>query len=183
MSRSKSALTPPAQARALGEALLAHRERLHAFIYRRTGDHAEAEDLTQQAFLEALQGLDGFRGESQASTWLFGIALNLVRNYLLRSPRRRFAHQGTSALAALPGEEASPQTQAEHRQLLMRLIDALGGMPAQTRDALLAISVDGLSYAQAAARLGVPVGTVRSRVSRARALLRERVDVAVGQVP
>ena len=95
-----------------------HRGRLQSFIERNIGRSSDAEELTQQAFVEAARSIVSFRGESALSTWLYGIAMNLVRNYLSRAPHRRYAFEDDSALESLATEGANPEQQAERRQLL-----------------------------------------------------------------
>lgn len=166
--------------RLLRDLVVSHRRQLHAFILRRIGDAAEAEDLTQQAFLQAVTHIERFRGASQLSTWLFGIALNLVRNHLSRAPQRCHPHDTLDAAVELHADDADPALRSEQRRLAAQLLDALQTLPAEVRDVLLAVSIDELSYEQAAVMLSMPIGTVRSRVSRARSTLRARLDRAGG---
>ncbi|MEY4712622.1 MAG: hypothetical protein RIS88_2072 [Pseudomonadota bacterium] len=77
----------------------AHHQRLYRFVVKHIGWSTDAEDITQQAFVEAAQSFATFKGQSELSTWLYGIAMNLVRNYLSRSPHRRYAFEGEDALA------------------------------------------------------------------------------------
>jgi RNA polymerase sigma-70 factor (ECF subfamily) len=161
-----------------------HGQRLHRYVARHIGDCSDAEDLAQQAFVEAATSYGRFRGESQPSTWLYGIAMNLVRNHLSRAPSRRFQFEGEEALDDHASERPDPARQFELTQamhLLQRELDDL--MPEQ-REVLLMVALDELSYEQAADQLAIPVGTVRSRVSRARSQLRRRLAGAgVGEVP
>ncbi len=71
-----------------------HQGRLYRFIVKHIGWGSDAEDLTQQAFVEAARSFSTFKGASELSTWLYGIAMNLVRNYLSRSPHRRYTFEG-----------------------------------------------------------------------------------------
>lgn len=153
-----------------------HNERLRRFIVKHIGDISEAEDLAQQAFVEAARSYQTFRGESQLSTWLYGIALNLVRNYLSRAPERRYDLVGETDLAGLASDAPSPEESAQHSQTLHMLQEALGELPESMRTILLMVGLDNLSYEEAAAMLTVPVGTVRSRLSRARSALRVRLE-------
>jgi RNA polymerase sigma factor (sigma-70 family) len=153
-----------------------HRRKLHDFIARNIGQHSDAEDLTQQAFVEAARSIGEFRGESALSTWLYGIAMNLVRNYLSRAPHRRFVFEDQSVLESLSSQEAGPQEHLERRQMAQMLFAELEALPREMRDVLLLVAVDDLSYEQAATLLSIPVGTVKSRVSRTRATLRARLD-------
>lgn len=168
------AALPPASAdeRLFRELVATHTDRLRRFIVKHIGNDGEAEDLTQQAFLEAARSFGTFRGDSQLSTWLYGIALNLVRNHLSRAPERRFEFVAVGVLEQVACEGACPRTIIEHRQALEILAQALEELPAAKRDILLLMSLDDISYEEAARQLTLPVGTVRSRLSRARQALR-----------
>jgi RNA polymerase sigma-70 factor (ECF subfamily) len=154
-----------------------HRERLYRFVLRHIGHASDAEDLAQQAFVEAARTYAAFRGESQQSTWLYGIAMNLVRHHLTRSPAARHHHvDGDEALADLAGDDAPPDVRCDHAELVRHLEADLQELMPEMREVLLLVALDDLSYEEAAAMLAVPVGTVRSRVSRARAQLRQRMQ-------
>ena len=157
----------------LFKALVAqHGQRLYRYVLRHIGHAADAEDLAQQAFAEAARGYASFRGESQPSTWLYGIAMNLVRNHLSRSPQRRYAFDDESALDSVAGHGPDPEHQCAMGQLLRVLQAELDALMPEMREVLLLVALDDMPYEDAATLLAVPVGTVRSRVSRARAHLR-----------
>ena len=149
-----------------------HRQRLVRFVLRHVGHAAEAEDLAQQAFAEAARAYASFRGESQLSTWLYGIAMNLVRNHLSRSPQRLYRFEDQSALDATAGAGPDPEQQYAMSQLVRVLQAELDELMPEMREVLLLVALDDMPYEDAATLLAVPVGTVRSRVSRARAHLR-----------
>lgn len=151
------------------------RDRLYRFVMRHIGDSAEAEDLAQQAFVEAACSYEKFRGEAQLSTWLYGIAMNLVRNHLARSPSRRYRFEDESILHTTPGGQADPEQQCHLNELIVLLQGELDGLMPEMREVLLLVAMDEVSYEDAAALLSVPIGTVRSRVSRARMHLRSRL--------
>ena len=155
-----------------------HQKRLYRFVVKHIGWGSDAEYLTQQAFVEAAAAYASFRGSSELSTWLYGIAMNLVRNYLSRSPHRRFQFVDEEELdgSAAPGPD--PAQQLALGQTMAALQTALDALPPEMRDVLLLVALDELSYEDAAVMLSIPVGTVRSRVSRARATLRRRMDDA-----
>lgn len=153
-----------------------HRARLVRFVERRIGDRDDAEDLVQEALAEAALGLHRFRGASSLSTWVHGIALNLVRQHLARSPARRFRFDDDEdAIAGLACEMPGPDRRHELMQSLRRVEREVGRMPPTWRDALWAVSIDELGFSDAASRLGVSACAVRDRVARARARLQERV--------
>lgn len=154
-----------------------HRDRLYRFVLRHIGHSADAEDLAQTAFVEAARAYDRFRGESQLSTWLYGIALNLVRNHLSRSPQRLYQFD-EDAYDDLPGALPGPEHQREVTELVGLLDDGLTELSDEMREVLLLVALDDCSYEDAAQQLALPIGTVRSRVSRARSHLRRRFECA-----
>ncbi|MGX5658509.1 RNA polymerase sigma factor [Castellaniella ginsengisoli] len=166
----------PAEERLFRELVQEHSSRLQRFIIRHIGNSTEAEDLAQQAFTEAARSYRTFRGESQLSTWLYGIALNLIRNHLSRAPERRYDFVGDSSLADLATDALTPEEAAEQSQSMRLLQESLDELPESMRSILLLVGMDNLSYEEAAALLSVPIGTVRSRLSRARTALRDRLQ-------
>lgn len=155
-----------------------HKQRLYRFILRNIGHQSDAQDLAQQAFLEAVRSFQLFKGESELSTWLYGIAMNLVRNYLSRSPHRRYEFIGEDALDGETDPRLSPQDSLEQAQQLRYLQQALSELPPTMQEIFMLVAVDEVSYEEAAVLLSVPIGTVRSRLSRARNALRARLVAA-----
>lgn len=159
-----------------------HSSRLYRFILKHIGNSSDAEDLAQQAFVEAVQAYRSFRGESQLSTWLYGIAMNLVRNYLSRAPHRRHHIVDESALDGMSESDLhgqtvhDPEQQLAQAQAFQQLDAALSELPVHMRELLLLVGVEALSYEEAAVLLTVPIGTVRSRLSRARKALSEKLE-------
>lgn len=141
--------------------------RLFRFVLKQVGNRADAEDLTQETFLQAFRGFDGFQGRSSASTWLFGIAVNLVRAHLRRCPRSGRTFLTDEALIDLPAE-GNPHASLEQRRRIEAIDKALSRLPDDWREILVCVSMEGLSYEQTATILGLPIGTVRSRLARAR---------------
>jgi RNA polymerase sigma factor (sigma-70 family) len=144
---------------------------LYRFILRRVGDANEAADLTQQTLLEALKGVDRFRDESQLNTWLYGIARNLIAHHFCRSPAYRFQWEDAEVLETTADTAVDPEMATSMKHLLQRVEVHMKSLPSEMRDTLSLVAVQALSYEEVAAIQGVPVGTVRSRLSRARSLL------------
>ncbi len=147
-------------------------DRIYNHCFRATGDWSEAEDATSTVFLEVWRHRQRVQlHDGSALPWLYGVATNVCRN-LTRSRRRR-----RRALAALPDPAAEPDHAERVTERLgsterMRsVLAAIESLPQHERDVLALVAWSGLSYEQAAAALDVPVGTVRSRLSRARARL------------
>ena len=132
------------------------------------GAGADVEDLTQETYLRALRGLPEFAGRSSARTWLFAIARRVAADHVRRAVRR-------PRLAALPDWQAAAETAgvADRPRFdeQYALADLLAGLAPDRREAFVATQVLGLSYAEAAEVCDCPVGTIRSRVARARAEL------------
>jgi RNA polymerase sigma factor (sigma-70 family) len=152
-----------------------HHKRLYRFILKHIGQSADAEDLTQQTFLEAARTYASFRGESALSTWLYGIAMNLTRNYLSRAPHRKYQFEDEQSLDEMAVESANPENELASQQTLKALQRELNDLPEEMREVLLLVALEELSYEEAAVMLSIPIGTVRSRVSRARTRLKQRL--------
>jgi RNA polymerase sigma-70 factor (ECF subfamily) len=127
----------------------------------RLGDRAEADDLTQEVYLRALPALARFRGDASARTWLLQIARHVCADHARRSVRRRAL---LGRVGARPDDDAAPDRSGE-----VDLDDAIARLDDDRRAAFVLTQVAGLSYAEAAEVCEVPVGTIRSRVARARA--------------
>ncbi len=168
-------LLAPADEALFRKLVQTHRHRLYRFVVKHIGWGTDAEDITQQAFVEAAHCYSTFKGESELSTWLYGIAMNLVRNYLSRAPHRRYIFEDDEVLGETSSPRPDPSEQLAQTQSVTALQKALEELPAEMRDVLLLVALDELSYEEAANLLSIPVGTVRSRVSRARAALRKRL--------
>src|SRR5690606_9935684 len=122
-----------------------------------------------------------FRGDSKLSTWLFGIAMNMVRNYLSRSPHRLYKFETEETLEDFLSSAADPGDHAEQKEMLELVLRAMDELPKEMSEVLTMVAVDEIPYQEVAVALAIPLGTVRSRVSRARAVLREHFERA--QVP
>jgi RNA polymerase sigma-70 factor (ECF subfamily) len=161
---------PPADADDFTHVVRAHGDAVYGFVLRRVGGaRALAEDLTREAFLRAWRGRRTVREETSMRGWLCAIAANVVRDHA-RAQRRRPAEVPPPEWLDVPDLGADPSSTA-----LADLRNALAALPARQREMFLLRERDGLSYAGIAAALGVPVGTVMSGLSRARAALTEAV--------
>ena len=129
----------------------------------RLGSRADADDLTQEVYLRALPALARFRGDASARTWLLQITRHVCADHVRRSTRRR-------ALRDRLARDVSPADLVEApRTGELDLDDAIAHLAGDRRDAFVLTQVAGLSYAEAASVCDVPIGTIRSRVARARA--------------
>jgi RNA polymerase sigma-70 factor (ECF subfamily) len=151
---------------------------LYYFVLKRVGHADDAADIAQQAFVEAACSLTSFRGEAEISTWIFGIATNLARNHISRAPKNRHRFESDDVLENCESPQPRPCESLSQRQGLELVSEAMERMPREMAQALNLVAVEELSYDDAAAQLNVPVGTVRSRVSRARAAVRQHLRSA-----
>ncbi|WP_341909749.1 sigma-70 family RNA polymerase sigma factor [Polaromonas sp. YR568] len=133
---------------------------------------AVAEELAQETFFAAWKKIPGFRKESKFSTWLLGIALNLARNHRNRGPARHEVElPDDDHLEVLLGADEAPEEQLGQRQMLTALDKALARLPADMREVTVLVRLEGMALQDVAKLLDVPMGTVKSRLSRARAQL------------
>ncbi|HEY7563898.1 MAG TPA: sigma-70 family RNA polymerase sigma factor [Acidimicrobiia bacterium] len=121
-------------------------------------DRSDADDLTQEVYARVHAALPGFRGEASARTWLLAIARNLCADTVRRRQRLRLLR------AMIPVASPVPSVSAQ-----VELMTLIADLPSDRREALVLTQIVGLSYAEAAAVCGCPLGTIRSRVARARA--------------
>lgn len=180
MPRDGTDHTPSARRPSFTEEALPHRGSLLARARRLTRDAEEAEDLVQEALLRAYVAFDGFRAGSNAGAWLNRILTNAFINRYRRRRREQAARQ-TGLLDHLycPGRLAAardPERRYLERAAAPRIARAVGGLPEHYREAMLLADVMDYSYREIAETLDCPVGTVMSRVSRGRSLLRTRLQ-------
>jgi RNA polymerase sigma-70 factor (ECF subfamily) len=165
----------PADADDFAVVVREHGDAVFGFVLRRVGGaRALAEDLTQEAFLRAWRGRRGIREETSMRGWLCAIAANVVRDDARRRSRRP-AEVPQPDWLDVPDASGDPSAVFAGAESLDRLRTALTALPANQREMFLLRERDGLSYADIAAALHCPVGTVMSGLSRARARLVEAV--------
>ncbi|WP_404802924.1 RNA polymerase sigma factor RpoE [Marinobacter denitrificans] len=150
-----------------------YQSRVASIISRYVYDSQEVMDLTQEAFVKAYRAIDRFRGDSAFYTWLYRIAVNTAKNFLESRGRRP---QGSADAVDAENyddgsklrDNASPEKLLQRDQLQEALREAIGNLPEELRSAFLLREYDGLSYEDIAGILECPIGTVRSRIFRAR---------------
>jgi RNA polymerase sigma factor (sigma-70 family) len=152
----------------------AHAADLLRYLWRRCGDRAQAEDLLSVVFLEAWRRRAALRPGAATRPWLYGIATNVLRNHRRSLRRHRAALERIAAAAPTCAPAADEQAAIQAR--LADALDALRRLPRREQDVVALCVWTQLSYEEAAAALGVPVGTVRSRLSRARSRLGALID-------
>lgn len=142
-------------------------ESLRRLAYRMLGDRVAMDDALQEAYVKAYRSLDSFAGEAAFGTWLYRIAANVCTDVLRRGARRR--EQPLDALDELADRTPGPERTATTRS---DLAAALAALAPDLRAVALLVDAEGMSYDQAGEVLGIPPGTVASRLNRARAALR-----------
>jgi RNA polymerase sigma-70 factor (ECF subfamily) len=164
-----------------------HQDRVYAFCLRMLSDREDALDVAQEVFLSAYRNLAGFRGEASLSTWLIRIAanrsLNRIRQRATRAAREVMSiePQGDSeSLFQPPGREGDrPDRMVESRETRKILEAAIANLDEDSRMLVLLSDVEGLSYEELSEEVGIPLGTVKSRLHRARMALRKMLAPVV----
>ena len=155
---------------AFNELVHRHKDRVYSVAARLLGDHSEAEDIAQETFFRAYEGITAFRGDAKFSSWLYRICYNLCLNY-----RERKKHSlGDSPLPEMiadPAARLPEQLIAKERQELMQR--ALSCLTPEFREVVVLYHTGQLSYEEIATLQGLPIGTVRSRLHRGREELKE----------
>ncbi|HEY0666278.1 MAG TPA: RNA polymerase sigma factor RpoE [Gallionella sp.] len=159
-----------------------YQRKLGRLISRFVRDASDAEDVTQEAFVKAYRALPGFRGESAFYTWLYRIGINTAKNYLLSNKRRPPTTTPFDVDDAESFEEGgllrevdTPENELMSKQVVGVVQASLQQLPEDLRSALTLREIEGLSYEEIASVMNCPVGTVRSRIFRAREAVAENL--------
>lgn len=146
-------------------------------------DRSEQEDVTQEAFIKAYRAIGNFRGESAFYTWLYRIAVNTAKNHLVGTGRRPPAQDvdldESSVIGMVGGltEMNSPEAILQNDELVVVIRNAIERLPDELRQAITLREFDGLSYEDIAEVMECPIGTVRSRIFRAREAIEQAMDL------
>jgi RNA polymerase sigma-70 factor (ECF subfamily) len=160
-----------------------HQRMVFQLSWNLLGDQEEALDLSQDVFLNVFRTLPRFRGQSALRTWIYRIVVNQACNRQ-RWWRRRYraaqvsleAHVDTHGELSSPLDDCAPEKQLRQKEQVARVWDALARLPFDHRTAVVLREIDGLSYDEIAYSLRIAVGTVKSRLARARQLLRAELE-------
>ncbi len=167
--------------RAFDLLVLKYQQRISALIGRYLRDSAEVMDVTQEAFLKAYRALPGFRGESAFYTWIYRIAINTVKNHLVSQGRRPPGEDVEAEVAEQMDlgerlrEQATPERELLTNEIAENVQAALDGLPDDLRTAIVLRELEGMSYEEIATEMSCPIGTVRSRIFRAREAIDKRL--------
>ena len=151
-----------------------YQNKIISLVSRYLGQNGDVQDVAQDAFIKAYTALPGFRGEAAFYTWLYRIAVNSAKNYLMARGRRPAAvdvdaeeaefFENSDALK----ENASPERLALTEEIKKVIFDTIEQLPEELKVAIQLREIDGMSYDEISAAMGCPIGTVRSRIFRAR---------------
>ncbi|MGN6112596.1 MAG: RNA polymerase sigma factor RpoE [Luteimonas sp.] len=158
-----------------------YQHRIVALIGRYVSDWSECQDVAQEAFLRAYRALGSFRGDAQFYTWLHRIAVNTAKNHLVANGRRpptddidvADAEQYDSGIRLRDND--TPERELMRQQMEQTVMRAVEALPEELRTAITLREVEGLSYEEIAARMDCPIGTVRSRIFRAREAIEQEL--------
>ena len=163
---------------AFNELVVKYQRRLFRVICRIIPDPGDAEDVMQETFIRAFRALPSFRGEAGFYTWLFRIGVNSAKNFAIMRQRKAGVsaqlgsdEDDTADPALNVTDHRSPMSELENKQTISALNDALDAMPVHLSSALMLCEIDGYSYKEISIIMGCPMGTVRSRIFRARELI------------
>jgi len=159
-----------------------YRTRIMNLVCRFINDRDRAEEISQEVFLRVFRNRERYRKSGKFSTWIFTIAVNLTKNEI----RSRVRHRGTFSLDAMeeesggqgvsfPDAKPLPDEDLNANEIGRKVAEALHKIPARYREAVVLRDVEGLSYEEVGQILRIPGGTVRSRINRARLMLKERL--------
>lgn len=167
--------------------VIKYQRKLMRLVSRLVRDQAEAEDVVQEAFIKAYRALPQFRGDSAFYTWLYRIGINTAKNYLVTQGRRAPTSTDSNSEEAETFDDAeqlrdinTPESLLATKQIAETVNVAMGALPEELRTAISLREIEGLSYEEIAEAMGCPIGTVRSRIFRAREAIAEKLRPLLG---
>lgn len=162
-----------------------YHKQAYNIAYRLTGNHADAEDLTQEAFVRAFRFFDNYRRDLPFENWLFRIISNLFVDDLRRRPKARIqsldapvgndATSESNAFLEIPDTRENPERVVLHEELDEQIQKALASLPQDFRKTVILADIEGMSYEEISEAMHCSLGTVRSRLHRGRKLLRTKL--------
>lgn len=167
--------------RAFDVLVLKYQHKLVGLISRYVRSHAECEDIAQESFIRAWRAIGSFRGDSAFYTWLYKIAVNTAKNHLVAMGRRPPADDIDVDDAVFLADSdrmqdnATPEHELMRQEIEQSVFSTVEALPEELRTAITLREVEGLSYDEIAEKMGCPIGTVRSRIFRAREAIDEKL--------
>ena len=162
--------------------VMKYQRKLGRLLSRLVRDPAEVEDVSQEAFIKAYRALPSFRGDSAFYTWLYRIAINTAKNYLVAMGRRAPTSTAFDNEEAEGFEDAeqlrtssTPEDELVGKQIAETVNRAMDALPEDLRTAITLREIEGLSYEEISEAMSCPIGTVRSRIFRAREAISQKV--------
>lgn len=160
---------------AFGDFVHLTQDRLYTVLVRIMGDREEARELAQESYLKALLGLPGFRNNAAPYTWLYRIAVNLAIGRLRKVRRQRTFSLDAASIDRPAQPSLGPESVVLDRERNQQVLAALGRLDSEYRAVLVMRDIDGLEYKEISDVLELPIGTVKSRIFRARLALRDEL--------
>ena len=163
-----------------------YQHRIVALISRYVSDPSEALDVAQEAFIKAYRAIGNFRGDSAFYTWLYRIAINTAKNWLVARNRRPPASDIDAADAEQYDidsplkERSTPENELLREEIEKTVYDTIAALPDDLRTAIMLREIEGMSYEEIATTMECPIGTVRSRIFRAREAIDEKLKPLIG---
>jgi RNA polymerase sigma-70 factor (ECF subfamily) len=163
-----------------------YQHRIVSLVTRYVSDSSEAQDVAQEAFIKAYRAIGRFRGESAFYTWLYRIAINTAKNWIVAKNRRPPASDIDAADAEQYGmssrlkETSTPENEMLREEIERTVFDTIAALPEDLRTAIMLREMDGMSYEEIATTMVCPIGTVRSRIFRAREAIDEKLKPLIG---
>jgi len=158
-----------------------YQHRIISLVGRYVSDPAEAMDVAQEAFIKAYRAIDRFRGDSAFYTWLYRIAINTAKNWLVARKRRPPSTDIDAAdaeqydIESRLKEQGTPENELLREEIKSTVFEAIAALPDDLRTAIMLRELEGMSYEDIAVTMDCPIGTVRSRIFRAREAIDEKL--------
>ena len=158
-----------------------YQHRIVSLVSRYVSDQADAMDVAQEAFIKAYRAIDRFRGDSAFYTWLYRIAINTAKNWLVARKRRPPATDIDAADAeqydmdSRLKEQGTPENELMREEIRKTVYDTIAALPDDLRTAIMLREMEGMSYEDIAVTMDCPIGTVRSRIFRAREAIDQKL--------
>ncbi|MGD8384783.1 MAG: RNA polymerase sigma factor RpoE [Lysobacterales bacterium] len=163
-----------------------YQHRIVSLVSRYVSDPSEAQDVAQEAFIKAYRAIDRFRGDSAFYTWLYRIAINTAKNWIVAKNRRPPASDidATEAeqygMSGMLKEGSTPENEMLREEIEQTVYDTIAKLPGDLRTAIMLREMDGMSYEEIATTMDCPIGTVRSRIFRAREAIDQKLKPLLG---